>query len=167
MKLVEVIKTEHTDPAVYETVKQFAVSIGKTVVSCGDTPGFIVNRLLIPYIVQVHSNIVTAVSVLYHKIYTALQAMSMLDRGDASMVDIDISMKLGTGHPMGPLELSDYIGLDTCFNILEGWIKEYPNERAFFIPTVLRERVVMGNLGRKSGKGFYKWDGDKCLHEEA
>lgn len=144
MKLVEVIRTVDTDPEVYETVKSFGTALGKTVVSCGDTPGFIVNRLLVPYLAQ---------------------AMSMVDKGDASIPDIDASMRLGAGHPMGPLELADYIGLDTCLHILEGWVAEFPNESAFFIPKVLKAKVNLGLFGRKSGKGFYRWDGDKCSHE--
>ena len=144
MRLVEVIRTEHTDTVVYDRVKEFGKELGKTVVSCGDTPGFIVNRLLVPYLAQ---------------------AMAMVDRNDASIIDIDASMRLGAGHPMGPLELSDYIGLDTALHILEGWVHDFPNEHAFFVPKVLRQKVAGGMLGRKSGKGFYKWEGDKCLHE--
>ena len=90
MKLVEVINTIHTDKDVYDTVTQFGQKIGKTTVSCGDTPGFIVNRLLIPYLSS---------------------AMEMVDRKDASVKDIDISMQLGAGHPMGPLHLADYVGM--------------------------------------------------------
>jgi 3-hydroxyacyl-CoA dehydrogenase len=144
MKLVEVIRTKHTNNEVYDAMKNFSNSIGKTAVSCGDTPGFIVNRLLVPYLAQ---------------------SMSMLERGDASAIDIDVSMKLGAGHPMGPLELADYIGLDTALHILEGWVADFPNETAFFIPDILKAKVKAGHFGRKTGKGFYKWDGDKCLHE--
>ena len=144
MRLVEVISTEQTDPAVYEQMTSFGKALGKTVVCCGDTPGFIVNRLLVPYLAQ---------------------AMAMVDRNDASILDIDASMKLGAGHPMGPLELADYIGLDTALHILDGWVRDFPNEPAFFIPKVLKKKVAEGMLGRKSGKGFYKWEGDKCLHE--
>lgn len=144
MRLVEVIRTEHTNDLMYESVKAFGKTLGKTVVCCGDTPGFIVNRLLVPYLAQ---------------------AMAMVDRNDASIPDIDASMRLGAGHPMGPLELADYIGLDTALHILEGWVRDFPNEPAFFVPEVLRQKVGRGMLGRKSGKGFYKWEGDKCLHE--
>ena len=87
----------------------------------------------------------------------------MLDRGDACTADIDLSMQLGAGHPMGPLHLMDYIGLDTAFNIVTGWKKNFPNEPAFFIPKCLAKKVAEGNLGRKTGKGFYNWDGDKIL----
>jgi 3-hydroxyacyl-CoA dehydrogenase len=140
MKLVEVIRTEQTDPLVFEKAYNWVSDIGKVPVSCGDTPGFIVNRLLVPAL---------------------MQAMSMVDRNDASVRDIDLSMQLGAGHPMGPLHLSDYIGLDTCLYIVEGWVEKYPNEPAFMIPSSLKEKVDAGHLGRKTGQGFYHWDGDK------
>jgi 3-hydroxyacyl-CoA dehydrogenase len=140
MKLVEVVRTEHTDPAVFDKAHAWVSDIGKVPVSCGDTPGFIVNRLLVP---------------------SLMQAMSMVDRNDASVKDIDLSMQLGAGHPMGPLHLSDYIGLDTCLFIVQGWVEKYPDEPCFIIPKCLEEKVAAGDLGRKSGKGFYNWDGDK------
>jgi len=140
MKLVEIIHTKHTQPEVLTSVLNFGKSIGKTTVSCSDTPGFIVNRLLVPFLTQ---------------------AMAMVDRKDASVADIDVSMQLGAGHPMGPLHLSDYIGLDTIYNILKGWKEAHSSEPAFFIPKCLEEKVQRGDLGRKSGKGFYSWDGDK------
>ena len=98
------------------------------------------NRLLVPYMVQ---------------------ALSMYERGDASKEDIDAAMQLGCGHPMGPLTLTDYVGLDTTLFILEGWTERYPDEPAFAIPSILRKKVEEGKLGRKSGEGFYKWDGDR------
>jgi len=140
MKLVEVISTKQTDPGVFERAYSWVHEIGKVPVSCGDTPGFIVNRLLVPAL---------------------MQAMLMVDRSDASIKDIDLSLQLGAGHPMGPLHLSDYIGLDTCLYIVQGWTEKYPDEPAFMIPKVLTEMVERGDLGRKSGKGFYHWDGDK------
>lgn len=94
---------------------------------------------------------------------TLLQAMLMFDRGDATTADIDLSMQLGAGHPMGPLHLMDYIGLDTAFSIVTGWRENFPNEPAFVIPKCLAEKVAAGHLGRKTGKGFYNWDGDKIL----
>lgn len=143
MKLVEVIRTEHTSDETFDKTFDWVLSLPKKVaVKCGDTPGFIVNRLLIPSLIQ---------------------AMLMLDRGDATIRDIDISMKLGTGVPMGPLRLADYVGLDTCYYIVEGWTQNYPNEAAFVLPKCLKEKVQNGELGRKSGKGFYHWDGDRCL----
>lgn len=140
MKLVEVIRTEQTDPLVFEKAYNWVSDIGKVPVRCGDTPGFIVNRLLVPAL---------------------MQAMRMVDRNDASVKDIDLSMQLGAGHPMGPLHLSDYIGLDTSLYIVEGWVEKYPNEPSFMIPSCLKEMVEAGHLGRKSGQGFYHWDGDK------
>ena len=140
MKLVEVIRTDETDPAAFERAFNWVSDIKKVPVSCGDTPGFIVNRLLVP---------------------SLLQAMLMVDRDDASVKDIDISMQLGAGHPMGPLHLADYIGLDTALFITQGWVEKYPNEPAFVLPKCLKEKVDAGHLGRKSGQGFYHWDGDK------
>ena len=140
MKLVEVISTEQTDPAVFQKAYDWVGDIGKVAVSCGDTPGFIVNRLLVP---------------------SLLQAMLMVDRQDASVKDIDISMQLGAGHPMGPLHLADYIGLDTCLYIVQGWTEKYPEEPAFVIPKCLEQMVKAGDLGRKTGRGFYHWEGDK------
>jgi 3-hydroxyacyl-CoA dehydrogenase len=142
MKLVEVIRTDETDPVVFEACKKWILSVGKHPVSCKDTPGFIVNRLLVPYLSQ---------------------GIALLERGDATKEDIDISMQYGAGHPMGPLTLADYVGLDTILFILEGWVKKYPNEPAFFVPESLKEKVKQGKLGRKTGEGYYKWDGDKRL----
>jgi 3-hydroxyacyl-CoA dehydrogenase len=140
MKLVEVIRTEQTDPAVVQRTIQWVKDIGKVPVSCGDTPGFIVNRLLVPAL---------------------MQAMLLAEKGHATVADIDTSMQLGAGHPMGPLHLADYIGLDTCLYIVEGWVADYPNEPAFFVPGNLKALVAAGHCGRKSGRGFYYWDGDK------
>lgn len=140
MKLVEVIKTDYTDQDVFDKAYAWVGDIGKTAVTCRDTPGFIVNRLLVP---------------------SLMQAVLMLERGDASCKDIDISMQLGAGHPMGPLTLADYVGLDTCYFIMQGWVDKFPNEPAFELPKILKEKVDAGHLGRKSGKGFYHWDGDK------
>jgi 3-hydroxyacyl-CoA dehydrogenase len=140
MKLVEVIKTNQTDPLVFDQCYQWVTDIGKVPVTCNDTPGFIVNRLLVP---------------------SLMQAMAMIDRKDASINDIDVAMKLGAGHPMGPLHLADYIGLDTCLFIVQGWVENYPNESSFFIPQCLQTKVDAGHLGRKTGKGFYEWSGDQ------
>lgn len=140
MQLVEVIRTEQTSPDVFREVYDWVGRINKVAVSCGDTPGFIVNRLLIPSLIQ---------------------AMCMLDRGDATIRDIDVSMQLGAGHPMGPLHLADYVGLDTCLFIMQGWTEKYPNEPTFIIPKCLQEKVAAGHLGSKSGKGFYDWDGSR------
>mmetsp|Transcript_2624 Transcript_2624/g.3998 ORF Transcript_2624/g.3998 Transcript_2624/m.3998 type:complete len:336 (-) Transcript_2624:152-1159(-) len=140
MKLVEVIRTDYTDPTVFDNTVKWVDQIGKVAVKCGDTPGFIVNRLLVPNLIQ---------------------AMLMLERGDATTHDIDISMQLGAGNPMGPLHLADYVGLDTCLFIMQGWVKDFPDERAFVVPELLKDKVAKGELGRKSGKGFYEWNGDR------
>src|SRR5262245_10541242 len=142
MRLVEVVRTPATSDEVFAAARAFGEACGKTPVACKDTPGFVVNRLLVPYMVQ---------------------SLLMLERGDASAADIDAAMKLGCGHPMGPIELTDYVGLDTTHAILEGWVSAHPKESAFSIPAVLKKKVAEGKLGRKSGEGFYKWQGDKRL----
>lgn len=85
----------------------------------------------------------------------------MVDRGDASVADIDVAMQLGAGHPMGPLTLADYVGHDITYNVLRGWQESYPNEPNFMIPKCLESMIAKGHLGRKSGRGFYYWNGDK------
>lgn len=140
MKLVEVIRTDRTDDVVFDRTLEWVERIGKVGVTCRDTPGFIVNRLLVPNLVQ---------------------AILLVERGDATTRDVDLSMQLGAGHPMGPLHLADYVGLDTCLFIMEGWVKDFPEERAFVVPDILRAKVEKNELGRKTGKGFYNWDGDK------
>eukprot|EP00992_Anisonema_acinus_P015451 TRINITY_DN9756_c0_g1_i1.p1 TRINITY_DN9756_c0_g1~~TRINITY_DN9756_c0_g1_i1.p1 ORF type:complete len:310 (+),score=77.33 TRINITY_DN9756_c0_g1_i1:62-991(+) len=140
MKLVEVIKTGDTSESSFNDVIDFCKAIGKDTVTCGDTPGFIVNRLLVPYLGQ---------------------ALLMLDREDASIADIDTAMKFGANMPMGPFVLADYVGLDTCLSILEGWQARHPGEPAFTVPESLRKLVAAGTLGRKTGSGFYTWSGDK------
>lgn len=141
MKLVEVVALPQTDPEVFEEAKTFVNSLaGKVAVSCKDTPGFIVNRLLVPYLAQ---------------------GIALLDRGHGDIKDIDTSMELGAGHPMGPLTLADYVGLDTCLSILEGWKTNYPDEPAFIVPESLKAKVAAGKYGRKTGEGYWIWDGDK------
>ncbi len=140
MKLVEVVRSAATDSEVYEAATNFGTACGKTPVCCGDTPGFVVNRLLVPYMSQ---------------------AIQLLDRGDATADDIDTAMRLGCGHPMGPITLTDYVGLDTTLSILEGWCQRYPDDPAFEIPASLRRLVAEGKLGRKTGQGYFAWDGDK------
>jgi 3-hydroxyacyl-CoA dehydrogenase len=90
-----------------------------------------------------------------------MQALLMHDKKIASTKDIDVGMMLGAGHPMGPLQLADYVGLDTCLSILQGWKEVYPDEPAFIVPENLVRKVQAGDFGRKSGKGFYTWNGDK------
>ncbi|MCZ6598044.1 MAG: 3-hydroxyacyl-CoA dehydrogenase NAD-binding domain-containing protein [Planctomycetota bacterium] len=140
MRLVEVVRTEETDEEVFAAARSFGEAVGKTPVAANDTPGFIVNRLLVPFMVQ---------------------SLQMLDRGDASKEDIDTAMQLGCGHPMGPITLTDYVGLDTTLYILQGWCERYSDEPAFAIPEILARKVAEGKLGRKTGEGFYKWEGDK------
>jgi len=140
MRLVEVVSTDATEADVFASAKAFGKAVGKAPVSCKDTPGFVVNRLLVPFMAQ---------------------SLLMLDRGDASAEDIDTAMMYGCGHPMGPITLTDYVGLDTTLSILEGWVERYPNEPAFIIPKVLKTKVAEGKLGRKSGEGFFKWEGDQ------
>ena len=115
--------------------------IGKVPVSCGDTPGFIVNRLMVP---------------------SFIQSMLMVDRKDATVKDIDLSMQLGAGHPMGPFHLADYIGLDTILSVMTNWNRDFPDEPAFVIPQCIQDKVRTGHIGRKVGKGFYHCDGDTC-----
>lgn len=135
MKLVEVVKTIASSEATIETVKQFAISLGKTPVEAKDTAGFIVNFLLIPYLIA---------------------AIRMLENGQASRDDIDTAMKLGCGYPMGPFTLLDYVGLDTTLWAAEAIYEEY-KDPLYAPPPLLRRMVLSGMLGRKSGKGFYDY----------
>jgi 3-hydroxyacyl-CoA dehydrogenase len=136
MKLLEVIKTDETNDQTYTTLLEFGNLIGKTTVQCKDSLGFIVNRLLIPY---------------------NAEAVRMYERGDATFQDIDVAMKLGAGYPMGPFELSDYVGLDTSKMIGEGWSKRFPNNPTYVPSKIIEKLVSEGKLGRKSGEGFYKY----------
>lgn len=135
MKLVEVVRTISTSEETIETVKQFAVSLGKTPVLAKDTAGFIVNFLLIPYL---------------------LAAIRMLENGMATRDDIDTAMKLGCGYPMGPFTLLDYVGLDTTLWAAEAIYDEY-KDPLYAPPPLLRRMVLSGMYGRKSGKGFYDY----------
>jgi len=136
MQLVEVIRLPTTSQETLDKLLHFSKSLGKTPVQCKDTPGFIVNRLLVPYM---------------------MEALRMFERGDASMQDIDTAMKLGAGYPMGPFELGDYVGLDTTAFIIDGWSKRFPNEALFKPSPLLSKLVKEGKLGRKAGEGFYKY----------
>ncbi len=135
MKLVEVVRTISTSEETIETVKQFAVSLGKTPVLAKDTAGFIVNFLLIPYLIA---------------------AIRMLENGKASRDDIDTAMKLGCGYPMGPFTLLDYVGLDTTLWAAEAIYDEY-KDPLYAPPPLLRRMVLSGMTGKKSGKGFYDY----------
>ena len=140
MKLVEVIQGAKTSPEVVAAARAFGEKVGKAPILAKDTPGFVVNRLLVP---------------LLH------EAVQMVERGDATFRAIDLGLELGCGHPMGPIKLLDYVGLDTTLSILDGWHQRYPNEPMFKPSPLLRQMVKEGKLGRKSGQGFYAWDGDK------
>jgi len=135
MKLVEVVRTIATDPVVYEEMVAFGVKLGKTPVRAKDSTGFIVNRLLVPYL---------------------LDAIRALEEGAGSIEDIDNSMKLGCGHPMGPLTLLDFVGLDTTYYISQIMFDEF-KERRFAAPPLLKRMVLAGWHGRKSGRGFYDY----------
>ncbi len=135
MKVVEIIATIMTEPEVLELVTGFARSLGKTPIHSADRPGFVVNRLLVPFM---------------------LDAVRALEEGVGTKEDIDTGMKLGCGHPMGPLELMDFVGLDTTFYIANIMYDEF-REKRFAPPPLLRRMVMAGLLGRKSGKGFYDY----------
>jgi 3-hydroxybutyryl-CoA dehydrogenase len=139
MKLVEVIRTIATDPAVFEEVFAFAGRLGKTPVRTTDRTGFIVNRLLVPYL---------------------LDAVRALEEGVGSIEDIDNSMKLGCGHPMGPLTLLDFVGLDTTYYISQIMFDEF-KEKRFASPPLLKRMVLAGWHGRKTGRGFYDYSDPK------
>ncbi|GAA6024964.1 hypothetical protein JCM11491_001320 [Sporobolomyces phaffii] len=135
MKLVELIPALQTHALVLEAARAFAVAMGKTVVVSRDAPGFISNRLLMPYINE---------------------AVEVLDAGIATREDIDQTMKLGMNHPMGPLTLADFIGLDTCLSIMQVLHTETGDSK--YRPSVLLSRMVAaGYMGKKSGKGFYDY----------
>lgn len=135
MKLVEVVRTIATDEAVYDEVVAFGAKLGKTPVRAKDSTGFIVNRLLVPYL---------------------LDAIRALEEGVGSIEDIDNSMKLGCGHPMGPLTLLDFVGLDTTYYISQIMFDEF-KEKRFAAPPLLKRMVLAGWNGRKSGRGFYDY----------
>lgn len=138
MKLVEVVKTILTDEDVYEQAVAFGKTLGKVPVRAGDKTGFIVNRLLVPYM---------------------LDSIRALEEGVGSIVDIDNAMKLGCGYPMGPFTLGDFVGLDTTYYIAEIMFNEF-REKRFAPPPLLKRMVLAGLYGRKSGRGFYDYTKD-------
>lgn len=135
MKLVEIVKTIVTSQETIDSLYTFAAKVGKTAVLAQDTPGFIVNRLLVPYLIY---------------------AIRMFEAGLASREDIDEGMKLGCGHPMGPLTLLDFVGLDTTYFIAEIMFDEF-KDPLMAPPPLLKRMVLAGHLGRKSGRGFYDY----------
>jgi len=137
MKLVEVIRTILTSETTYRTVYEFAKSLGKEPVTVKDNCGFIVNRLLVPYL---------------------LDAVRALEAGVASVEDIDKAMTLGCNHPMGPFALADFVGLDTTYFIANVMFEEYREPR-YAPPPLLRKMIMAGYHGRKSGRGFYDYSG--------
>jgi 3-hydroxybutyryl-CoA dehydrogenase len=136
MKLVEVIRALTTSDATYQTVFGFAGSLGKEPITAPDKPGFIVNRLLVPYL---------------------LDAIRAYEHGLGTVEDIDKGMKLGCGYPMGPFTLLDFVGLDTTYYIANIMFEEY-RESVYAPPPLLKRMVLAGRLGKKSGEGFYKYD---------
>jgi 3-hydroxybutyryl-CoA dehydrogenase len=139
MPLLEVVRAERTNDEAYDLGFQLGNELGKTTVAAGDNRGFIVNRLLVPYM---------------------LDAMRAHEAGVGSISDIDAGMMAGASHPMGPLTLADFVGLDTLVSIA-GVMEEYYEEERFAAPEILRGMVDAGNFGRKSGKGFYDYSGEK------
>jgi 3-hydroxybutyryl-CoA dehydrogenase len=135
MKLVEVVRTILTTDEAFDRAFEFAKSLGKEPVSCRDNSGFIVNRLLVPYI---------------------LDAIRGYEEGIGSIDDIDKAMQLGCGYPMGPFTLLDFVGLDTTYFITKVMFEEY-QEKRFASPPLLRKMVLAGRYGRKSGAGFYDY----------
>jgi 3-hydroxybutyryl-CoA dehydrogenase len=135
MKLVEVVKALTTSAATHEALMGFSRSIGKEPITAPDKPGFIVNRLLVPYL---------------------LDAIRCYEHGLGTIEDIDNGMKLGCGYPMGPLTLLDFVGLDTTYYIANIMFDEY-KDHMFAAPPLLKRMVLAGKLGRKSGEGFYKY----------
>ena len=135
MKLVEVVRTLMTSDETMQRALDFVSTLGKEGVSCRDNSGFIVNRLLVPYL---------------------LDAIRALEEGVGSIEDIDKAMQLGCGYPMGPLTLLDFVGLDTTYYIANIMFEEY-REKRFAPPPLLKQMVQAGRCGRKSGRGFYEY----------
>jgi len=139
MKLVEVVRTIATSEETFDRAHAFAKALGKVPIAAKDNSGFVVNLLLVPYM---------------------LDAIRQLERGVATIEDIDTGMKLGCGYPMGPFTLCDFVGIDTLYKISEIMFDEYREER-YAPPPLLKRIVSMGRYGRKTGKGFYDWTGDE------
>ena len=145
MQLVEVVRTIATAPEVFDAAFDFGKKLGKVPVRTSDKTGFIVNRLLVPYL---------------------LDAIRAYEEGVGSIADIDTSMKLGCGYPMGPFTLLDFVGLDTTYYITHVMFDEF-KERRFASPALLKRMVMAGWYGKKSGKGFYDWSGAEPKPQDA
>ena len=141
MELVEVVRTIATSDEAFSAAYSFAETLGKKPITAKDNSGFVVNLLLVPYM---------------------LDAIRQLERGVASMEDIDRAMTLGLGHPMGPFTLCDFVGIDTVYRISEIMFDEY-REGRYAPPPLLKRMVSMGRFGRKRGKGFYDWSREKPI----
>jgi 3-hydroxybutyryl-CoA dehydrogenase len=139
MKLVEVVRTIAVSDETFARAFAFAKALGKVPIAAKDNSGFVVNLLLVPYM---------------------LDAIRQVERGVASVQDVDAGMTLGCGYPMGPFILCDFVGIDTLYRISEIMYQEYREER-YAPPPLLKRVVAMGRFGRKSGKGFYDWSGDE------
>jgi len=139
MKLVEVVRTIATSDEAFDAAFAFAKAVGKVPITAKDNSGFVVNLLLVPYM---------------------LDAIRQLERGVASIQDIDTGMTLGCGYPMGPFTLCDFVGIDTLYRISEIMFEEYREER-YAPPPLLKRIVALGRYGRKTGKGFYDWSGER------
>ena len=145
MQLVEVVRTITTAPDVFESACAFGAKLGKTTVRTSDKTGFIVNRLLVPYL---------------------LDAIRAYEEGVGSISDIDAAMKLGCGYPMGPFTLLDFVGLDTTYYITHVMFDEF-KERRFASPALLKRLVMAGWYGKKTGKGFYDWTSGEPKPQDA
>jgi 3-hydroxybutyryl-CoA dehydrogenase len=139
MKLVEVVRTIATSDETFDRAFAFSKAVGKVPIAAKDNSGFVVNLLLVPYM---------------------LDAIRQLERGVASVEDIDTGMTLGCGYPMGPFVLCDFVGIDTLYKISEIMFDEYREER-YAPPPLLKRIVALGRYGRKTGQGFYDWSGEK------
>lgn len=137
MPLIEIVRGLTTSAETVDAMREFAVALGKTVVVAKDTPGFIVNLLMIPYL---------------------LEAIRALELGVATKEDIDTAVRLGLGHPMGPFTLLDFVGLDTAYYIADAMFQEYKEAR-YAPPPLLKRMVLAGWHGRKTGRGFYTYTG--------
>jgi len=135
MQLVEVVKAVGTSQETFDRAMAFAKSLGKEAITAKDTPGFVVNRLLVPYMVD---------------------AIRAFENGVGSVLDIDTGMRLGAGHPIGPLALTDLVGLDTALKVSDILFAEFCEQR-YSAPPLLRRLVTAGHLGRKTGRGFYDY----------